>query len=594
MATRAYDYIVTVSNSAPFTVGNTVNGVLSNSYAEIVRIEGSALKLRMVNVYNDFAIGESIVSSSIVLPTYNTFINHSSNVNGLVNTFALPLNNVLADSIIVYADNRVVDQDKYVILANNTLKFLPIVSANANSVSTNYTIYPTTSVDSLLIQAVTANTTAARFVGANGHTYVTTAQSFVEEIQAAPYIAEKNSAQQTPLVKLYTIYYPGEWYPTTRNGNPGQTGLGYPWPYGFPIRYAEIIGESYSDFNYSVIFNNKQYKVVAVNSSEISADSSGKINEISLEISNFDGVIASLVESNAIAGYNSSNSTFAYVNGELVGNIDPRTDSSNVNHTTAFIAQRGANAPWDYQSTIEHGDVWTPIKTDSRDLLGAVVEIKLTYAKFLDFWPEYSIIRSASSNVLQMASSVPYRVGDTVSYGSGGPITVYSFDPYLSSSSEYVYSTILDIQGNTIYLENNPSFIPIAGDRLYILNQDADKDAFVEHIFTVNRLDELDEFVAKFSLTNWLQYFKMNLPKRKYYTTTCPWRYKGPECKYPENGIDVIVNSDPPIQANGYFTYTDAATLNISEDVCSKTLRACSLRKNLIHFGGFPGVSEVE
>jgi phage-related protein len=594
MSTRAYDYIVTVANVAPFAAGNTVNGTLSNAYAEIIRIEGSALKLRMVNVYNEFAIGEQIYSNSIILPTYNTFINHTSNVNGISNTFILPLNNVLSDSVIVYANSDVIDKDKYVILSNNTIKFLPILSSNSNSVNQNYTVYPSTDVSSLLVQAVSANIESYRFIASNGYNYVTTAQSYIEEIQAAPYIAEKNSSSQTPLVKLYSIYYPGEWYPPKNSGNPGKSGDGFPWPYGFPIRYAEIIGESYSDFNYSVVFNNRHYKVVAVNSSDISSDSSGRINEISLELSNFDGVIARLVESNTLVGYNSSNSTVSYVNGELVRNIDPRTDSSNVHHTPAFIEQRGANAAWDYESTIAHGDVWTPLKLDTRDLLGAVVEIKLTYAKFLDFWPEYSVARSISGNAITVASSVPYRVGDTVSYGSSGATTVYSFDPYLASSTEYVYSTILDIQGNTLYLENNPSFLPNIGDRIYILNPDADKDAFVEHVFTINRLDELDEFVAKFSLTNWLQYFKMNLPRRKYYTTTCPWKYKGPECKYQVDGVGFISGTNPPIQANGFFTYSDVPTANITEDICSKTLRACSLRKNTIHFGGFPAAYENE
>jgi lambda family phage minor tail protein L len=103
-------------------------------------------------------------------------------------------------------------------------------------------------------------------------------------------------------------------------------------------------------------------------------------------------------------------------------------------------------------------------------------------------------------------------------------------------------------------------------------------------------LDELDEFVAKFSLTNWLQYFKMKLPKRKFVNTVCAWKYKGAECKYPTYGTGTIPGSNPPVTANGYFSYTNESVGSQSLDICSKTLTACTLRKNLNNFGGFPGI----
>ena len=53
-------------------------------------------------------------------------------------------------------------------------------------------------------------------------------------------------------------------------------------------------------------------------------------------------------------------------------------------------------------------------KQDTRDLLGGVVEVKTTFAKFLDFWPEYSSARYVSSNVVEVLSALAYRVGDNV------------------------------------------------------------------------------------------------------------------------------------------------------------------------------------
>jgi lambda family phage minor tail protein L len=129
-----------------------------------------------------------------------------------------------------------------------------------------------------------------------------------------------------------------------------------------------------------------------------------------------------------------------------------------------------------------------------------------------------------------------------------------------------------------------------AGTKLLIVNPDADPTSYVEYVFTVNRLDELDEFVAKFSLTNWLQYYKMKLPRRKFTNVTCPWVYKGQECKYPSSGTGTIVGSNPAISANGYFTYSNEPTESVNLDICSKTLTACALRRNLVNFGGFPGL----
>lgn len=575
MSTRAYDYILQVANSSAFARGNIVIGTTSGAVSEIVSIETSNLKVRMANLYVEYQLGEILISNAAVMSTVNVFIDHSSNVTGSANVFALPTNLGLADSVIVYANGLVAPRDSYRINSNNTIQFLPILALqNTNSEAITTITYPTANVTSLLVQMVRGDINAASFVAANLVNYVETANSTISAIYDSPYIAEKNSSQQTPLVKLYSIYYPGEWYPKNAAGNPTKSGEGYPWPYGFPIRYAEVIGENYSDFNYNVIFDGVEYKVTALQSDSISADSSGRINETTLKVSNFDGSMASLVENARIAGYNSSNAAFAFINGEVVQNIDPRTIASNVHYDSAVAQSRGANAVWDYESTIAHGDTWTAFKSDSRDLLEGVVEIKLTYAKFLDYWPEYSLVKNSSPNSATVYSSAPYRVGDSV-----------------TSNTNALTANIVAIYGSTLYFDSTDLGDLLANSKVWIRNPDADRSSYVEHIFTITNLQELDELSATFSMANWLQYFRNSVPKRKFFAYTCPFQYKGAECKYPANGTGTIVGSNPALQANGFFTLNNASTGSINQDLCAKTLVACALRRNTINFGGFPGAT---
>jgi phage-related protein len=574
MSTRAYDYILQLANASAFIPGNSVIGVSSLTVGEIVGVTQNNVRIKLANVYQSFTVGETIKSNSAVLTTYNVFSDVTSLINGTTNTFTIPTTGVPDDSIIVYANSNIVDPQYYVRASTSQIRFIPRTKlANPTTIETAQYIYPDTSVTSLIIQTVSGNTSAASFVSANYSSEVTTATSTISAISDNPYIAEKNSTQQTPLVKLYTIYYPGEWYPGNANGNPGQSGETFPWPYGFPLRYAEVVGESYSDFNYSVSLDNVVYRVVGSDSGDIDIDSTGRIGELSLSISNFDGVMASIVEDKNLVGYNVSNSALAFVNGELVQNIDPRTISDYVHFNSSVTAARGINAAWDYSSTVGMGETWTSLKQDTRDLLGAVVELKLTYAKFLDHWPEYSIVRSSTANSANVYSSIPYRVGDVI-----------------TSNNTTARSTVASIEGSTVRFGDTNLSGLAAGSKLLIVNPDADNSSYVEYVYTVNRLDELDEFVAKFNLTNWLQYFKMKVPKRKYVSTTCPWKYKGVECKYPSSGSGNIVSSNPPITANGFFTYSNESTISPDLDICSKTITACSLRRNLTNFGGFTGL----
>ena len=102
-----------------------------------------------------------------------------------------------------------------------------------------------------------------------------------------------------------------------------------------------------------------------------------------MTVSNFDGNIAAIVEDKNLLGYNASNNYTATVNNELVQNIDPRTIPANAFYDSGVAAARGTNAAWDYTSTKSFSDTWTALKSDTRDLLGAVVEIKLNLSSRL-------------------------------------------------------------------------------------------------------------------------------------------------------------------------------------------------------------------
>ena len=73
-----------------------------------------------------------------------------------------------------------------------------------------------------------------------------------------------------------------------------------------------------------------------------------------------------------------------------------------------------ANASFTKEQTEAVGGTWVENKVDSRDLLGGVVTVKSTFANFLDVWPEYSVAKFVTSNVVEVYNAMPYRVGDNV------------------------------------------------------------------------------------------------------------------------------------------------------------------------------------
>jgi hypothetical protein len=232
---------------------------------------------------------------------------------------------------------------------------------------------------------------------------VTTAYGTISAIAPSTFIAEKNAFTQNPIVRLYSIYYPGEWYPPNANGNPTGDGTGYSWPNNFPIRIAEIVGDIAEDISYNVTYANTSYLSFPVNISGLEQGSDGKINELSLTVFNVENIISALVEDPYLLGTTTSNSVYATINGELVYGIDPQTVNTEAlaftlpAAQTAMFAARAAgltynpsvqsyygtaNARFDKTRADATGSGWNRLKMDTRDLLGATVEIKTTFANF--------------------------------------------------------------------------------------------------------------------------------------------------------------------------------------------------------------------
>lgn len=530
-SSRSYDFILSVASASGFTNGNSIVGVTSQTVGVVANVDlaGNKLKVKVDNVLQEFKATETITDFAATL---------TSSANGAINSLSVPF--------------------------------------QSNSFSSNTTVASTT----------------------------------ISSITNSPFIREKNAFVQNPVVRLYSLYYPGEWYPPNGNGNPTEQGTGKAWPVDIPYRFAEVVGDTQSDTVYRVEYDDIKYIPYPVNFSAVETGSDGKINEVTITISNFDNIISTFVENPFLAGNNSSNSVVALVNNEFVHGIDPRTvdanpsdlstsvtvgDHTGVNARALLQAQRDkglaysaavqgrygvANASFNYDETVNSvNGTWVEQKHDTRDMLGGIVEVKTTFAKFLDYWPEYSTARYISSNVVEVVSALPYRVNDNVVAEAGtteGTIQAIEENKFLFLSNP---------------LDSNTS----VGDAIYIVNSEADTEAYVEDIFKIDNLESLDDTVARFGLISWLQYFRLQIPKRKYYKNTCQWTYKGAECQYPGPGGGAIPGtSNPTLNApsNPFTASNDVAASN-DLDVCGKSLASCQLRNNQIHFGGFPNTGRT-
>ena len=427
----------------------------------------------------------------------------------------------------------------------------------------------------------------------------TTATTTIASQAPSPFIAEKNAFTQNPIVRLYEIYYPGEWFPTTPEGNPTGDGEGLSWPTNFPLKFADVAGDLVSDLQYNVTYNGESYIPFPVNLTSISQATDGQINELTLTVFNVDNIISTLVEDPYIVGNNTSNACVANVNGVPCHGIDPRT----INFTPAQVGNVGeiafdtltrargnglaysadvvslygkSNASFTKEQTESVKGTWRSLKNDSRDLVGGVVNIKTTFSNFLDVWPEHSSIKYFTANVIEVYNAMPYRVGDSV-----------------RSSRGSTSATIQSIQENRfLFLTNELESNTTVGDDIFIINADADTESYIEDNFKVDQLESLDTTTADFNLVTWLQYFKQVTPRRKYYKNTCQWQYKGEECQYPGPAGGTIPGTT--LTANTNPIAADNTTASGPEgDICGKNILACTIRNNSIHFGGFPATGRT-
>jgi len=522
MSARAYDVILTVDDASGFQTTNVIIGVTTETTGTIANVDTASnqLKVKLNNLQQEFSSSETVQSNTITTTT-------ASGGDGLLTTANTFLSNVFSGN-------------------------------------------------------------------------VTTATATVSAIVPSAFKAEKNAFSQNPVVRLYSIYYPGEWYPPNAAGNPTGEGEGRAWPNDFPIRFAEIVGDLTSDISYNVAYGGTTYIPFPVNSSTISQGSEGTIEEITIDVFNVDNIITRLVEDPFIAGNNSTNSVVAIVNGESVHGIDPRTvdaDPADVgsvgdeafdtltrarangltfSQSVVDSTYGSANASFSRTETISVGGTWTEQKLDSRDLLGAVVEIKTTFANFLDYWPEYSKVQSVNSNVIEIYNALPYRVGDNV-----------------KSSTGDTEATIQAIERNSfLFLSNELDANTSFGSAIYIINDEADSESYIEDKFKIDQLEKLNDSVATFNLISWLQYFKLITPKRKYYKNTCQWTYKGAECQYPGPGGGTIPGTSLSANTNPIAANNQIAA-DAGGDVCGKSILSCTLRNNQIHFGGFPATGRT-
>ena len=420
MTARTYDVILSVSNASAFRAGNNIIGNTTVTTGMIAAVDtaNNKIKVKLSNLQQEFSATEFVHSNIITI---------TGTANGALNTTSLPF--------------------------------------QANTMSGN----------------------------------VTTANTQITAIAPSTFIAEKNAFTQNPVVRLYSIYYPGEWYPPNANGNPTGDGAGYGWPSIFPIRLAEIVGDVAQDISYNVSYGGSSYSPYPINLTGLDQGSDGRISELSLSVFNTDNIISYLVENPYLVGINTDNSVYATVNGELVYGIDPRTVPSTVTYsnalaTAAIINARNkglaydaaiegyygkANAMFDKTMTEDVGGTWEQKKMDTRDLLGAAVEIKTTFANFLDYWPEYSLVSSAVGNTIYMRNTLPYRVGDLLqtpsnAYTTANVLAITSDDGLILDRPIVRYLPITrDTSTQSMYFKPDGTkvyFLGSTNDRVYEYN----------------------------------------------------------------------------------------------------------------------------
>ena len=565
MSARLYDYIITVANTAPFKNGNNIIGSSSGTYGTIANVDTatSNLKVKVSNAFQEFTVGENITSNHYLISnviSVQTIVNSNAAAPRFTITGGtVPKSNA---ELNIFVDGVYQDPGSW-----------KYESANTALVFYDFSLPGTKTIT---IRRETGNTFAQSFAASNlsiGNV-VSATSTTISAIRNNPFIKSKNSISQSPIVRLITFYYPGEWYPPNLNGNPAGKGAGYAWPADMPWKIAEIVGDVHSDLNYNVSYAGETYIPYPTEVDGIGTSSDGTLDRVNIRVANFDGVITAFIENPYLVGNVTSNSAQGIVNGERVYGLDPATVVGNVHFNQSIVDTfyGKTNSSWSYSRASSTGETWKNLKYDSRDFLGGVVEIKSTFANHLQYWPEHSVLEYMSSNLIEVVNSAPYRVGDRVKTSTSSTSTIVSIE-----------------QNRLIFLDNVLSNASV-NQGLFILNNDYDPDAYVRDVFKVTELSALNENFAEFVLTSWLQYFKLQLPKRKFYKNTCQWEYRGEECQYPGPNGGAIPGTFPTKFANtNPITMDNEIGVTASEDECSKSYEACRLRNNTVHYGAFPG-----
>jgi len=582
MSTRLYDYIITVASASSFRNGNTIIGLTSGTIGYIANVDTTTnnIKVKVNNVFQEFTSGETVVSNHY--PIANV-----SSIQSFTNTDETNTIFTLTGGTIPVANGEYTANNWGAGYIAPPTSELSVYVNGVYQHPENWVYWPIDNkiyfrsgakpgVSTITVRRETGNVYSQSFAVSNlsiGNT-VTSASTSITKVYNSPFIRSKNAFTQPPIVRMLTFYYPGEWYPPNDKGNPSGDGAGYAWPANMPWRVAEVVGDYITDLEYNVTFGTDSYLAYPMEIDGIGTSSDGTIDRVTMRVSNFDNIISNFVENPYLVGNVTSSTTTGYVNGELVRNLDPATiPGINYNQNIVDGYYSSSNSTWSYERAIADGQTWDNLKYDSRDFLGGVVEIKSTLASHLKYWPEYSklnYIDSLNGNVVQVLNSAPYRVGDTITTPT--------------STSTPTISAILD--ENYILLATALTGASTQ-QPLYIKNIEYDPDAYIKDVFKVTELSALNESFAEFTLTSWLQYFKLQLPKRKYYKNTCQWEYRGPECQYPGPNGGNIPGSIPPLLANVNSINTNNQAA--APDECAKSYLACKLRNNTIHFGGFPG-----
>ena len=389
MTARNYDVILNFATSpnevGAFEAGNTLVGNTTGTVGVIANVDLTAntIKVKYANTFTEFKETENVHSNVATARIISVDFKYSNaNTTGAVvnnlnygelyqnleaarfairtagnefsealaaeskdtahtNALLLPVEANSKSEITVILNNAIVHPDQYLWTgdlaanANQHGSFGGNVQLNSQTtfnvvpMFANAIVFKAESLArdvNVTVRVDTANLEASAFNPAVFTGNTTTAISpNISAITPSPYIKEKNSFTQNPIVRLIKIYYPGEWYPPNKAGNPTGEGAGLSYPVNFPFSVAEINGDIISDINYNVTFGGQSYSPYPLNVSSLEQKSDGEINELSVTLFNFENTISALIEDPFIAGNNKNNSAMAIVNGEYVNGIDPRS-----------------------------------------------------------------------------------------------------------------------------------------------------------------------------------------------------------------------------------------------------------------------------